>query len=62
MKLGDKDNERTQPWLERGLIQATRRGLTKKFYKIPASEVERVKREGNYGDLEGKATPALVSA
>lgn len=49
-------------WIERGLIQVIARGLTKKRYLIPASEVARVKQEGNYGDLEGKATPALVSA
>jgi excisionase family DNA binding protein len=49
-------------WIERGLVQVIARGLTSKRYLIPASEVERVKREGNYGDLEGKAMPALINA
>ena len=49
-------------WIERGLVQVIVRGLTSKRYLIPANEVERVKREGNYGDLEGKAMPALTSA
>ena len=46
-------------WIERGLVQVIARGLTKKRYLIPASEVARVQHEGNY---EGKATPALTSA
>ena len=49
-------------WIERGLVQVIARRLTSKRYLIPASEVERVKRARNYGDLEGKAMPALINA
>jgi excisionase family DNA binding protein len=49
-------------WIAAGVLRATPRGLVKKRYLISASELDRARREGNYGDFEGKATPALVSA
>ena len=49
-------------WIAAGILQATARGLVKKRYLISACEFERVRREGNDDDPEGKVMPALRSA
>jgi excisionase family DNA binding protein len=51
-------------WIESGVFKnVVARGITeKKRYLIPASEVERVKREGNYGLIVGNNNGLAVPA
>jgi excisionase family DNA binding protein len=59
--LGVSD-ETIYRWLRSGLMSAARRGLVKARYLIPASEVERVRQEGNYGEPEGNKIGHYASA
>ena len=50
-------------WIAAGHFQGVlERGLMKKRYLIPASEVERIRVQENYGEIRGKNNDLAVAA
>ena len=50
-------------WIAAGIFRGVvARGIVKPRYLISASEVERIKREGNYGPITGNKVAPYASA
>jgi excisionase family DNA binding protein len=49
-------------WIARGIIRADSRGILRKFHRVPASEVERMRKIGAGEIKAGNDKPRLVAA